>query len=539
MTNSETFASCLIKELETLGVQYLFGVPSGPWTVFMDAIQESEMEFILVTNEASAAFMADVCGRITGVPGVCYATFGPGATNLSTGIANALLDRSPVIALTSEVKSSMKKRITQMNIDHQALYAPITKWTTSFDSRNLNETLDKAATIACQEPPGPVHLGIPEELGPGLFHRGGKLSHKQTRIDPIEKKAVALIRQKMLTAKKPIVVIGLSAIRSGVQQEIKSFVEKYQLPVVLTPMAKGLLSEEHPLYVGVLFHALSDLVAETHSQADLVISIGYDPVEFNYEEWMPRAPLIHIDTQPADVITECALWEIIGDIALTVRAINQFEEMSFDWNIEEVQQRTLHMFQKLRPIPGMFSPRFVLHELQKQIPKDSIMTCDVGAHTHLIGQAWKTWETGTCLMTNGGSSMGFGIPAAIAAKLCKLEKAVVCITGDGGFMMMVGEMATAKRLGLPIIFIVLRDHNLQLIKIKQQRKGFIEYGIRLEEQTQKSSEQFFGVPVLAAHSENEFSGALTNALNADGPIIIEAFVDPKEYDELIMRPHKT
>ena len=538
MTKLETFANSLIKELEDLGVQYLFGVPSGPWTDFMDAIHDSEIKFILVTNEASAAFMADVYGRITGVPGICYATFGPGATSLSTGIANALLDRSPVIALTSEVKSSMKKRITQMNIDHQALYTPLTKWTTSFNSRNLHETLDKAATIACEEPPGPVHLGIPEELGPSLIRNGRKSSNKVARIDSFDLKAVASMREMMLVAKKPIVVIGLSAIRSGAQQEIKSFVEKYQLPVVLTPMAKGMLSEEHPLYVGVLFHALSDLVAETHGQADLVISIGYDPVEINYEEWMPRAPLIHIDTRPADVIAECGLWEIIGDIALTVRAMNQFEEMNFEWNIEEVQQRTLRMFQKLSPIPGRFSPRFILHELQKQIPTDSIMACDVGAHTHLIGQAWKTWGSGTCLMTNGGSSMGFGIPAAIAAKLCKPEKAVVCITGDGGFMMMVGEMATANRLRLPVIFVVLRDHNLQLIKIKQKRKGFIEYGVRLEDQTQISSEQFFGVPVIAARSEKEFSSALTNALDTNGPTIIEAFIDPEEYDELIMRPHR-
>ena len=161
----KTFAETLIQMLDDFGIRYIFGIPSGPWTPFMEAMRQSNVEFVLVSNEASAGFMADVCARLTGKPGVCYGTFGPGATNLSTGIANALLDRSPVLALTSQVPTEMRTRMTQMKIDHQALFEPISKWTAELSVDNLCETVVKAVDIACQEVPGPVHLGIPAELG--------------------------------------------------------------------------------------------------------------------------------------------------------------------------------------------------------------------------------------------------------------------------------------------------------------------------------------------------------------------------------------
>ena len=535
----KTFAETLVQMLDDFGIRYVFGIPSGPWTPFMDAMRRSDVQFVLVSNEASAGFMADVCGRLTGKPGICYGTFGPGATNLSTGIANTLLDRSPVIALTSQVPTAMRDRITQMKIDHQSLFRPLTKWTAEFSIDNLHETLAKAVKIATQEVPGPVHLGIPAELGEmPSSGQSSSIAPKTVLPTAAAPTLIRQIEQLMQSARKPIVALGLSATRANVQALVREFVENQELPVILTPMAKGMVSEKSPYYAGVLFHALSNQVAETHSEADLVIAIGYDVVEFNYEEWLPNAPIVHIDTSPADIDPSYEVYDVTGDIRQTLEAMVCFPKFDNDWRVEELQRRKDKLFADLSPPTPNFSPHHALGILREVLPIDGIMTCDVGAHTHLIGQIWKTYRWGNQIMTNGGSSMGFGIPAAIAAKLCCPDRHVACVTGDGGFLMMVGEMATASTLGVPVVFVVLTDGNLQLIKIKQERKDFPQYGTRIFSDAYRSVAHYFGVPVLVARDEDAYRSALIKAFGMNAPVIVEAFVDPAEYDDLILKPHR-
>ena len=538
----KTFAETLIQMLEDFGIRYIFGIPSGPWTPFMEAMRQSNVEFVLVSNEASAGFMADVYARLTGKPGVCYGTFGPGATNLSTGVANALLDRSPVLALTSQIPTAMRTRMTQMKIDHQALFEPLSKWTAELSVDNLSETVVKAVDIACQEVPGPVHLGIPAELGeapvPDYENAvSDATDHQHQAVTPATE-SIQRVEQLMRSARKPIVALGLSVTRADAAILVNQFVEKQGLPVILTPMAKGIISEENPYYAGVLFHALSDQVAKTHSEADLVIAIGYDVVEFNYEEWLPDAPVVHIDTVPADIDSSYEVYEVIGEIRQTLEAILRFPKFDYDWCAEELQDRKEKLFANLSPDMPNFSPHHALNILREVLPDDGIMTCDVGAHTHLIGQLWKTYRWGNQIMTNGGSSMGFGIPSAIAAKLCCPDRQVTCVTGDGGFLMMAGEMATAITLGTPVVFVILTDQNLQLIKIKQERKGFPQYGTRLFGDAYNPAPTYFGVPVLVAEDEETYRSALIKAFELNAPVIVEAFVDPAEYDDLILKPHR-
>jgi acetolactate synthase-1/2/3 large subunit len=196
------------------------------------------------------------------------------------------------------------------------------------------------------------------------------------------------------------------------------------------------------------------------------------------------------------------------------------------------------MFATLTPESSQFSPHHVLTIMRELMSRDAILTCDVGAHTHLIGQLWRPHAPGNFIMTNGWSSMGFGIPAAMAAKLCLPDRTVACVTGDGGFLMMVGEMATAARLGLPVAFVVLTDRNLQLIKIKQERKGYPQYGTALYPDAYQPVPQYFGVPVIAARDAKAFHEAFATALTMSGPVIVEALVDPNEYEALILKPHK-
>jgi acetolactate synthase I/II/III large subunit len=533
-------ATVLTELLAEVGVRQVFGIPSGPWCPYMEAMRHGEVEFVLVSHEAAAGFMADVCGRITGKPGACYGTFGPGATNLTTGVGCSYLDHSPLLAFTTEARDTMRHRTMQMWIDHQALFKPLTKWTTTLRANDLWDTFGRAVQVALSEVPGPVHLGLPEDLGYEEVPAGALASPELLRPPLPETHQIDYIRTLLQNARKPLLAVGLSVMRTGAWEPLRRFIDTQHMPVIFTPMAKGILDEAHPCYAGVLFHGLSDIVAETNRQADLVIALGYDPVEFNYEDWMPDAPLISLDTLPADIdrATYQVACEVVCDLRAAIEHLSTFPRFQNDWDLQALARRRQQMFAALTPDISQFSPHHVLAIMRQLLPRDSLLTCDVGAHTHLIGQLWEPHAPGNFIMTNGWSSMGFGIPAAMAAKLCLPDRTVACVTGDGGFLMMVGEMATAARLGLPVIFVVLTDRNLQLIKIKQERKGYPQYGTALYTDAYRSVPQYFGVPVMTANDPRAFHEAFTTALTKNEPVIVEAVVDPNEYDALILKAHK-
>jgi acetolactate synthase I/II/III large subunit len=538
MTN---VATALVELLAEAGIRHVFGVPSGPWAPYMEAMRNGPVEFVLVSNEGAAGFMADVCGRLTGRPGACYGTYGPGATNLTTGVGSALLDRSPLLAFTTEASDRMYYRALQMWIDHQALFRPLTKWTTRLAAANLRQTMRRAVQVATAEVPGPVHLGLPDDLGKQVAVPDASTAAMRlgAAVLPPATAQLQEVERLLRQAKRPLVVLGLSCLRAAGREALVQFLERQRWPVVLSPMAKGFVREDHPAYVGVLFHALSDIVAETIREADLILAMGYDPIEFNYEDWLPPTPLIHVDTVPADVDASVPLVaEVVGDIGTVWRFLATLPALPHGWDLEAVGERRQRLFATLMARRSHLAPSQVLSVIQELLPAEGYLTCDVGAHTHLIGQLWRTPAPGHLLMTNGWSSMGFGIPAALATKLCRPQQPVVCVTGDGGFLMMVGEMATAVRLGLPIVFVVLVDRHIQLITVKQERQGFQRYGTFLYPESYTSPPHYFGVPVMTAHTVAEVHDAVAHGLQADGPVIIEACVDPAEYDAVILRRHK-
>ena len=535
-----TVAEQLVKSLHEQGVRYVFGIPGGPSIPYMEAMRNTGMEFVLVSNEQSAGMMADVCGRLTGVPGVCHATFGPGATNLATGVGGALLDRSPLIAFTTEVKDADIGRRVQMNIDHQALYRPITKWTARLSKSNFKETLTRALEIAVSEVPGPVHVGLPSNIDGEILGSDSLVPKIKNgfipRPDPVLLVQAAALLKK---AKRPILAIGLTVARLGLHNSMRQFISQNNIPVLLTPMAKGVLPETHPLYAGVVFHAQSDLVASIYRKADLVIGIGYDSVEFNYESWMPMVPLVHIDTQSVDIPAEYDIaCDISGDLAQSIAYLNSLSLPVYEWDVSQIQENKNQVFQALMPKSNTFNPSDAIRILQEELPQDGIITADVGAHLHLLGQLWKASEPNRFIMTNGWSSMGFGIPAAIGAKLCKPASMVVGITGDGGFLMNCGELLTARRLGIHLVILVLCDRNLSLIEIKQNWKQVPQYGTQLYEGDYFAADKFLGVPVLTVHEEGEMKAALQKAFSASGPVIVEAFVDGSVYNKLVTRSYK-
>lgn len=327
--------------------------------------------------------------------------------------------------------------------------------------------------------------------------------------------------------------------RHGVRPLLMEFLNKNNIPVVITPMAKGIIPESHPCYAGVLFHAQSSYAAAVYSRADLVIGLGYDSIEFNYEAWMPDVPLIHIDTEPVDIPPEYEVaGTVIGRIDRSLTYLTSLDLPGFTWDLEEIQANKARMFRALMPETKTFNPADAVGVLQQAMPKGSILTSDVGAHLHLLGQLWKTEESARLLMTNGWSTMGFGIPAAIGAKLCKPENTVVCVTGDGGFLMNCGELLMARRLGIHVVVIVFVDTDYSLIKVKQHWKQVVPYATQVCQGEYFAADKFLGVPVLPARDQGEMKRSLQKALGMSGPVIIEAAVDGAIYQNLIVSRYK-
>jgi acetolactate synthase-1/2/3 large subunit len=300
-------------------------------------------------------------------------------------------------------------------------------------------------------------------------------------------------------------------------------------------MAKGIISEEHHCYAGVLFHSLSDYLEDIYEKIDLVIGIGYDPVEFNYESWMPDVPLVHFDTKETDMPSDRNVVQYAGppDEWFSILKTLNAASLVFEENlIRGIRDEMLSVFEGFT---NHFGPAAALKVLQEELPINTILTSDVGSHLHLIGQYWKTYGRGKVLMTNGWSGMGFGIPAALAAQMNDPASTVVCVTGDGGFLMMAGEMITARRYNLPVIVVVFSDGELNLIKVKQSWKELPPYGTILYPGDLFGADTFFGIRVLQAGSTDEMRKAVIEALSVHEPVIINAVIDPEDYKWLIVR----
>jgi acetolactate synthase I/II/III large subunit len=528
-----TVAEFIAGQLYNAGVRYVFGIPGGPSIPYLKAFREAGIEFILTSHEASAGIMAGVMAGITGIPGVCHATFGPGATNISTGAGNALLDRSPVIILTSEINDMMVNRTVQMNINHQQLFAPLTKATFRLNPENVQEILDRALKISCQEFPGPVHIGLPDNIADReILPPSGTFSQVAPNKPVNDLNTIITILEK---SRRPIISVGLTARRLHLGPAILSFLDSYNIPVVITPMAKGLIPEGHPSYTGVLFHALSDILEDITEKCDLVIGLGYDPVEFNYESWMPGVPLIHFSTIESDLPENGMSYQFTGkpeewfDVLKNIRPGSLLMERSA---IKGIRDEMASIFEGLT---NHFGPVSAMKVLREELPDNAILTADVGSHLHVAGQYWEVKPGGDLIISNGWSGMGFAIPAAMAAVIACPGRTVACITGDGGFLMAAGEIATARRYGLPVIIIVFSDGELNLIKIKQSWKGLDSYGTDLYEGDLFESGSFLGVKIFTAITKEDMREAVKAALAIKEPVIINAVIDPDDYNSLIVK----
>ena len=528
-----TIPEYITEQLARSGVKYVFGVPGGPSIPYIEAFRAGGIEFILTSHEAGAAIMADVTSRLTGVPGVCHGTFGPGATNLTTGAGLSLLDRSPVLIFTSEMPDSLEGRTVQMKIDHQLLFSAVTKKSFRLSSQNAGTVIRQALAACYDEYPGPVHIGLPSDLA--YTEAAESFPEPEDFRDEAPYNDVNSIIGALGKARRPLLAVGLTAARFGLKKKISDFLANYPMAVVLTPMAKGLLDTDHVCYGGVLFHALSDCLEDIFQKTDLVIGLGYDQVEYNYESWIPDVPLVRFNVKDTDLPARQDVLKYTGSPSEwfeLLRNLNQGQLILESAVLKGIRDEMKSVFNGFM---SHFGPVSALSILKEELPQDAIVTADVGSHLHVIGQFWEPRSPERLLITNGWSSMGFGIPAAVAAALNSRSSQVFCITGDGGFLMSSGELMTARRLGLSIKVVVFSDGELNLIKLKQSWKDVPQYATTICDSGMFLSDSYLGIRVMNAGTSDEMRECVRLALQMKESVIINAVIDPEDYRWLVVR----
>ncbi len=539
---SDLFLRCL----EAEGVEYVFGVPGEENADVMMSLLDSPIRFITCHHEQGAAFMADLYGRMTGKPGVCLGTLGPGASNLLTGVANANMDRSPVVAVTGQGATTRLHKESHQASDVVAMFRPVTKWAASIqDERTLTEIVRKAFKLAMAEKPGATHIELPEDIAKKQVDDEPIVPPVKVRRPIPDEKAVAAAIALLTEAEQPLLLIGNGCVRTRVSKQLARFVEQTGAYATTTMMAKGAISDrdEHSLYMAGL--GSRDHVIAAFEAADVVVAIGYDMVEWHPSKWNVGEPkrLLHIDFEPAEVDGAYRPHvEIAGDIAATLWAINEGlpEGHRYTYSGVFAKTRELLTYEILEEHADdagfPLTPQRILCDLRAEMADEDVLISDVGAHKMWTARHYPTYEPGTCIISNGWCSMGVALPGAIGAKLVHPDRNVVALNGDGGFLMNVQELSTAVQHGVATVNLVWEDGEYGLIRWKQD----MTYG--KHSHTELSNPDFvalgeaFGCHARRVESADELRPALREAFAVQGkPSVIVIPVDYRENMKLTQR----
>lgn len=537
-------AELLVRCLENEGVQLLFGLPGEETLEFMDALVNSRIRFIATRHEQGAAFMADVHGRLTGKAGVCLSTLGPGATNLFTGVADAYLDRAPLVALTGQVSLDRMHKESHQYIDVQSMFKPITKWTAEiFKPHIIPEMVRKAFKVAQTEKPGATHLELPEDVAAEQVE--GREYETPLRVqspvtpEPLPaqvKRAIEVIAK----ARRPVILAGNGVIRGRAYDAVRQFARQLSIPVAQTFMGKGIMPDGDPLSLYTIGLQMRDYSARVFEQSDVVIAVGYDFVEYAPCFWNPNRDkhVVHVDVSPAEVDAHYIVdVGVLGDIALSLEQIGaELSPFERQWAKEsrETIQAAFEAEWAEKPTWPL-RPQHIIRELRTALSPDDLVVCDVGAHKLWMARMFPCEVPNTCIISNGFAAMGIAVPGAIAAKLLFPERRVVAVTGDGGFLMNSQELETAVRLGLPLVILVWRDDSYGVIRWKQM----VRFG--------RISSVDFGNPDLVSYANSfgargyrvtelsELRPILAEALKSPLPVVIDCPVDYSEHFRLTER----
>jgi acetolactate synthase I/II/III large subunit len=532
-----TVADLLVAGLRRAGVPRLFGVPGGGSNLeLLEAARVQGLPFVLAHQEWAACIMAAVTGELSGHPGAAISTLGPGVTASATGLAHARLDRAPMLYVSDRHPEAALAFTTHQTVDHRAHLGAIVKGTVTVTPDSASHWIAHAVQLALAEPRGPVHLDVPADVAGRDAVPMAVTVAPPPPARPAEdalERAAALIRG----ARRPVVLAGLGC-RLADAKWLRAFCEALPAPLLTTYKAKGALPDPHPLAMGVFTGgALEEPFVR---QADLIIAFGLDPVELIPRAWPYESPVLNLTRCPSDAPGLIApgggayykpAGEVVGDLGgiLEELAPRLASAMAADWDVAAVERGRRERRAALEvPVAGL-APHRVAQLAREFLPAGAIATVDAGAHMFPVTAYWDALEPGECLISNGLATMGFALPAAIAAQLQHPDRRVVCFTGDGGLMMVAAELETAARLGLPIVIVVFDDQALSLIEVKQEQRGIAGASMRYAGPDFPALARAFGLRAWIAKDEETFRNALVAAQAAPGPTLIDARIDASGY----------
>ena len=539
----------LVKCLEAEGVERIFGVPGEENADLMISLLDSSIKFVLCRHEQGAAFMADAYGRLTGKAGVCLATLGPGATNLVTGLADANMDRAPVVALIGQGSTRRLHKESHQNMDALAMLKPISKWTTSvLIPENIPEIVRKAFKVAESEKPGVTVIELPENIARREVEHGKPMLVAKTRRPAADHKAIAAAIDLIAAAKNPIILAGNGCVRKRASVQLRRLAEKTGIGVVNTFMGKGAVarSNEHCLFTMGLQGG--DYVNLAVDSSDLVIAAGYDLVEYAPGLWnkTPGKKIISIDFEPAEIDQDFPVdVDIVSDLGDALWQLNEELNRRFDGKLPlfDIKGRAKlratmldDLTQEADDTSFPAKPQKILNDVQKFLGPNDILLSDVGAHKMWIARYFQCEEPNRCLISNGFCTMGIALPGAIGAKIAEPDRRVLAIAGDAGFLMNVQELETAARLGINIVCMVWCDGEYGLIKWKQQN-GFNgrHSDLAFNNPDFEHLAKAFGMWGKSVTSADGIMPALEEAIRQKGPALIAVPVDYAENRKLTQR----
>jgi acetolactate synthase-1/2/3 large subunit len=529
---SATTAEVVAQGLAKAGVDSIFAYPGDPIIELMEQSRVAGIEVVLAVREGTAAFMAEGFAQATGRLGVCLSTLGPGSTALVNGVAAATADRVPMLAISGQIESSREQFFTHQVVDHKMLFTPVSKWAGVIEPGSVGTVLRKAWATATAERPGAVHLTIGGDVGT-MPARDNSFSvpPSTAAVRTVDIVGTGDPVQAIASARRPVILAGIGATRCAATDALVAFAEAASVPVVVAPMAKGVFPESHPLFAGVLDMACNQILWQLLADSDLIITAGFDPVEL-IKPWSVDTPVIHVDTLPNTDQIYASELECIGDIAAIYRWFAAEWRGEPRWDEAEISahRERLRAAYYAGRVAGSLNPTDVVDTVRAAMPEDTIASSDVGSHKLLVGQGWRTDRPRGLLMTNGLSSMGFGVPAAIGAKHALPDRPVVALVGDGGFAMAATEIRLAANMGLPVVFVVFADGSLNRIELKQMAKHYPSTATRMPDTDLVGLAESMHCDGVRVTSTSELEAALAGAVTLTRPLVVEARVDPTQYE---------
>jgi len=520
-----------------MGVKTVFGLPGGENVEILNAIREAGLEFVLVRNESSACFMADVYARLTGSPGVALTTLGPGATNATAGLAHCYLDRAPVLLITAQTDAHLIGTHTHQVIDLQALFQPITKFTAEIQADNAVSVIRYGLSQLQSGRPGPVHFGINNRIAQQQISIP-TTSPMLKQSNKLSTETVDAITQILHGKKRPVIVAGLGLEPTAPYQALQTLAETIHAPVIDTPKSKGVLSARHPLFVGTIGLTRTDPAYDILDDADCIVALGFDVVEL-VKPWHQSQPLIWIaEWENQDPRIPCVV-DYVSDVSDMLDALCNSLELSTDddWGAERVRMfRERYTVTDLpTPMTDRMLPQDVLGAVRDNTPDDIIITTDVGSHKIFTALNWQAYSPNSYFVSNGISAMGFGVVGAIVAAHVT-QKPAVCITGDAGMAMVIGELALLIGMQLPVVIIIMNDEALDLIRSAQHRRNRPTFGTEFINPNFASIVNAYdGLNFEQVRSRAECESAVATAIKRNSPTVIEAMIDPIGYPTTVKR----